>query len=115
MRTFALLASGESGAWHVPVTETADVNRRSAKRILLAIGAPSTGLLIVGQSQVLQRRAAGPEFVRDGNMRVTMALPGFPEEFQGGFSIPALGHKGFQDCAFVIDGPPEVVGDTVDP
>jgi hypothetical protein len=43
-------------------------------------------------------------------MRVTMPRHGFPEEFHCGFSIPALGHKGFQDFAFVIDGPPEVVG-----
>ena len=43
-----------------------------------------------------------------------MALHGFPELFQCDFSIPALGHKGFQDFAFVIAGPPEVVGDTVD-
>ena len=83
-------------------------------RILRAIVQPATGLAIVGPSQVLQRRAVGPEFVRDESMRVTMPLHGFPEEFQCGFSIPTLGHKGFQDCAFVIDGPPEGVGDTVD-
>jgi hypothetical protein len=47
-------------------------------------------------------------------MRVTMPRHGFPEEFHCGFSIPALGHKGFQDFAFVIDGPPEVAGGTVD-
>ena len=90
------------------------MNRRSAKRILRAIVEPATGLPIVGQSQVLQCRAVGPEFVRDENMRVTMALHGFPEEVQGGFSIPALGHNGFQDFAFVIDGLPRVVGDTGD-
>ena len=43
-----------------------------------------------------------------------MPLHRFPEEFQRGFSIPALDHKGFQDFAFVIDGPPEVMSDTVD-
>ena len=56
----------------------------------------------------------GLEFVRDENMQVNMPLHGSPEEFQFGFSIPALGHKGFQDFAFVIDGTPEAVGDTVD-
>ena len=45
---------------------------------------------------------------------MAMPLHGFPEEFQGCFSIPALGHKRFQDFAFVIDCPPEVVGATVD-
>jgi len=43
-----------------------------------------------------------------------MPLHLFPEEFQGGFSIPAFGDKGFQDVSCVIDGPPEGVGDTVD-
>ena len=114
MRTSVRTASGGSGAWHVPVVETADVNRRSAKRILRAIVEPATGLAIVGQCQVLQRRAVGPELVRDESMRVTMPLHGFPEKFQCGFSILTLGHKGFQDFAFVIDGPPEGVGDTVD-
>ena len=58
--------------------------------------------------------AYGPEFVRAEYMRATMPLHGFPQGFQGGFSIPTLGHKGFQDLAVVIDGPPQVVGDTVD-
>jgi hypothetical protein len=47
-------------------------------------------------------------------MRAIMPLHRFPEEFQCGFSIPALGGKGFPDFAFVIDGPPEVVGEAVD-
>jgi hypothetical protein len=47
-------------------------------------------------------------------MRVTMKIHGFPEEFQCGFLIPAPGDQGFQDFAFVIDDPPEGVGDTID-
>jgi hypothetical protein len=47
-------------------------------------------------------------------MRVTRPLHGFPEEFQRGFSILTLGHKGFQDFACVFEGAPEGVGDTVD-
>ena len=47
-------------------------------RILRAIVEPATGLAIVGQSKILQRRAVGPEFIRDENMRVTMPLHGFP-------------------------------------
>ena len=77
-RTSGAVVSGESGAWHVPVVETADVNRRSAKRILRAIVEPAAGLAIVGKSKIPQRRAVGPEFVRDENMRVTMPLHGFP-------------------------------------
>ncbi len=59
--------------------------------ILRAIVEPATGLAIVGQYQVLQRRTVGPELVRDENMRVAMPPLGFPEEFQGGFSIPTPG------------------------
>ncbi len=47
-------------------------------RILRTIVEPATGFSIVTQSQVLQRRALGPELVSDENMRVTMPFHGFP-------------------------------------
>ena len=90
------------------------MNRRSAKRILRAIVEPATGFATVSKSQVLKGSSVGPKLVCHQNMRATMPLHRFPEEFQRGFSIPALGDKGFQDFGFVIDGPPERVGDTVD-
>ena len=46
--------------------------------IFRAIVEPATGLAIVGKSKILQRRAVGPEFVRNEYMRVTMPLHGFP-------------------------------------
>ena len=105
-RTSGAIASGGSGAWHVPLVGTADGNRRSAKRILRAIVEPVTGFAIVSKSQVLKGSSVGPELVCHQNMRATMPLHRFPKEFQYSFSIPALGEKGFQDFTFLIDGPP---------
>ena len=79
-----------------------------------AIVEPATGLAIVGQSQVLQRRAVGPEFVRDANMRVTMPLYGFPKESQCSFAISAFRQIAVEDLAFVVDRSPELVLDAVD-
>jgi hypothetical protein len=83
-------------------------------RVLRPIIETATGFPYVRHSQVLQGGAAGLELVGYQDTRVTMPRHGFPEDLHCGFSIPALGHKGFQDFAFVIDGPPEVVGDTID-
>ena len=82
--------------------------------ILRTIVGPATGFAIVSKSQVTKGSSVGPKLICHQNMRATMPLHRFHEEFQCGFSIPALGDKGFQDFAFVIDGPPQVVGDTVD-
>ena len=70
--------------------------------------------MIVTKSQVLKGSSVGPKLVRHQNMRATMPLHRFSEEFQRGFSIPALGHKGFQDFSFVINGSPKVMGDAID-
>ena len=43
-----------------------------------------------------------------------MPLHGFPEDSQCGFSIPALGHKGLQDFASVVERSPDVARDAVD-
>jgi hypothetical protein len=74
------------------------------------------GVLFVGVADDFHCSAIAAELVGRASMRKAKAMPlhGFPEEFQCGFSIPALGHKGFHDFAFLVDGPPEVVGDTVD-
>ena len=44
----------------------------------------------------------------------TKALHCFSEEFQCRFAIPALGDIAFKHLALVINGPPEIVGFTVD-
>ena len=60
-------------------------------------------------ANLLHGRTIRTEFVCDDDFRIAVSFHCFPEEFQGCCLVPLLGRIGFQNLAFVIDRPPQVV------
>ncbi len=78
-------------------------------RILSSVVFPAARFLPLLVADVLHCRAVGPEFVSHQDMRMTVTLHGFSEEFQCCFAIPALRDIAFQHLALVIHGTPKVM------
>ena len=74
----------------------------------------AAGHLAISVSDLLHRRAVGPQPVGDDLDRAAIIFDGFLQKFQLGGLIPGLGHIAFEHLAFMVDGAPKIVGFTVD-
>jgi len=83
-------------------------------RILGSIVQPTTCLLAICVADDLHGSAVRPQKISHDDMWSTISFHCFPEEFQCRFAIPALGDIAFKHFALVINGPPEIVGFSVD-
>ena len=83
-------------------------------RVLRPVDVPASCLAPSGAAGLLQGTAAGAETIRDEALGATVALQGFPEEFQHCLPVPRLRLEALQALALVIDCLPQVAALVVD-
>ena len=75
---------------------------------------PASALVLVGRTELLERRAVGGQLIGDDNIGGATVLQRLSQEFQGRRLVPARGDEALEHLALLIDGAREVVLHAVD-